>query len=98
MLSHRCTARSRLLCAQVLLLSKGEVVEYGPPLELLTKEGGALRELAAETGDLHGLISMAREAAQEQVAAAGEGRADEQRIESGLMSREFDEDEWAHAD
>ncbi len=35
---------------QILVLDKGEVAEFGPPAELLRREGGAFRGLVHGTG------------------------------------------------
>ena len=44
---------------RVMVMGKGEVIEYGAPAELLRKDGGTFRAMGEETGDLHGLIEMA---------------------------------------
>jgi len=46
---------------RILLLGGGEVVEYDTPLQLLSTQGGSLRKLAEESGDLHGLMAAASE-------------------------------------
>jgi hypothetical protein len=48
---------------RILMLSQGSVLEYAPPLELLTTAEGAFRKLAEESGDLEGLMQAARESA-----------------------------------
>ena len=45
---------------RVLVLSKGTVAEYDAPLALLEQSGGAFRRLAEGTGDLDGLVRLAR--------------------------------------
>jgi ABC-type multidrug transport system ATPase subunit len=50
---------------RILMLSQGSVLEYAPPLELLTTAEGAFRKLAEESGDLEGLMQAARESAAE---------------------------------
>ncbi|KAJ9603977.1 Transporter of the ATP-binding cassette (ABC) [Cladophialophora chaetospira] len=49
---------------RVLVLDKGEVVEYGHPFELL-KEGGHFREMCETTGDLQNLLELAKKAWQD---------------------------------
>ena len=47
---------------RVLVLRQGHVAEYAPPLALLEKPGGShFRSLANGSGDLHGLLRIARE-------------------------------------
>ena len=45
---------------RVLVLDRGRAVEHDTPLVLLQREGGAFRELAERTGDLSGLLALAR--------------------------------------
>ena len=44
----------------VLVLDKGQVVEYDSPLKLLLTEGSAFRQLAEESGDYEHLLEIAR--------------------------------------
>ena len=45
------------------MLDKGELVEYDAPLALLQRPASRLRAMAGRTGDLAGLIAVAKEAA-----------------------------------
>mmetsp|Transcript_25904 Transcript_25904/g.60594 ORF Transcript_25904/g.60594 Transcript_25904/m.60594 type:complete len:90 (-) Transcript_25904:336-605(-) len=57
----------------VLVLDKGQVVEYDSPLKLLLTEGSAFRQLAEESGDYEYLLEIARgEGAGEAEEAKGE--------------------------
>mmetsp|Transcript_71297 Transcript_71297/g.200904 ORF Transcript_71297/g.200904 Transcript_71297/m.200904 type:complete len:401 (-) Transcript_71297:463-1665(-) len=57
----------------VLVLDKGQVVEYDSPLKLLLTEGSAFRQLAEESGDYEHLLEIARgEGAGEAEEAKGE--------------------------
>ena len=49
---------------QILVLGDGKVLEYGPPAELLEKEGGVFLSMVNETGPLMAaeLIRMAKSA------------------------------------
>ena len=47
---------------RVLVLSQGEAVEFDAPLALLERPAGAFRKLAEGTGDLQGLVRIAKEA------------------------------------
>lgn len=53
-----------LLRVQVLVLDKGKVVEYDTPLTLLTRKGGAFRDLAHQSGNFDELLRVAREEAE----------------------------------
>ena len=44
------------------MLSRGRVAEYDTPLALLEKPDGAFRRLAEGSGDVEGLIRIAKEA------------------------------------
>jgi len=46
---------------RVLVLGGGDVLEYDSPRVLLTREGGAFRQLALETGDYSSLLQLAAE-------------------------------------
>lgn len=47
---------------KVLVLDKGEVVEYAHPWELIQKEGGSFRGMCETSGDLEVLLDLARKA------------------------------------
>jgi hypothetical protein len=44
------------------VLDKGEVVEFGDPLTLVTKEGGSFRSMCETSGELENLTRTAKEA------------------------------------
>lgn len=48
---------------KVLVLDKGEVIEYDAPWELLSEETGIFRGMCEMSGDLEGLREGAKEAA-----------------------------------
>ena len=50
---------------RVLVMGKGEVVEYDAPAALLRKQDGVFRAMGEETGDLAGLLAMAGADAEE---------------------------------
>ena len=60
---------------RVLVMDRGAAVEYDAPSALLRKEGGALRALALESGDIDGLVVAADEAASESLASESLARA-----------------------
>jgi len=47
---------------KVLVLDKGEVVEYGDPWQLVEKEGGVFRGMCEMSGDFEGLEKEAKKA------------------------------------
>ena len=47
---------------KVLLLDRGEVVEYAGPWELIQKEGGSFRRMCETSGDFDLLMTLARKA------------------------------------
>ena len=47
---------------KVLVLEKGEVVEFDSPWELVRREGGVFRGMCEMSGDLEGLVEGARRA------------------------------------
>lgn len=47
---------------KVLVLDKGEVVEYGDPWDLVRKEGGSFRAMCESSGELEGLKKEAEKA------------------------------------
>lgn len=49
---------------KVLVLDKGEVIEYDAPWELISKEGGIFRGMCEMSGDLEALTEEANKAAQ----------------------------------
>lgn len=49
---------------KVLVLEKGEVVEFDAPWELVRKEGGVFRGMCEMSGDLEGLLEGARKASE----------------------------------
>ena len=49
---------------RVLVLDKGEVIEYDAPWELISREGGIFRGMCELSGDLEALIEDANKAAQ----------------------------------
>lgn len=54
---------------RVLVLAHSKLVEFDTPLSLLEKPGGAFRELGEGTGDLQGLIQIAKRESHESRAA-----------------------------
>ena len=49
---------------KVLVLDKGKVIEYDPPWELISREGGIFRGMCEMSGDLEALAEGANKAAQ----------------------------------
>lgn len=47
---------------KVLVLDRGEVVEYGDPYDLIRKSNGSFRGMCEMTGDLEGLVKEAKAA------------------------------------
>jgi ABC-type multidrug transport system fused ATPase/permease subunit len=47
---------------KVLVLDKGEVIEYGHPYDLVRKDGGSFRSMCQTSGELDSLISTAKAA------------------------------------
>ena len=47
---------------KVLVLEKGEVMEFGDPYDLVRKEGGMFRGMCEMSGDLDGLLKLAKKA------------------------------------
>ena len=47
---------------KVLVLEKGEVIEYDSPWELIEKDGGVFRSMCEMSGDMDGLVQEARKA------------------------------------
>jgi ABC-type multidrug transport system fused ATPase/permease subunit len=47
---------------KVLVLDKGQVIEYGDPYDLITKEGGSFRSMCETSGELDALTKTAKEA------------------------------------
>ena len=47
---------------KVLVLEKGEVVEYGDPFDLINTEGGMFRGMCETTGDFEVLVKDAKKA------------------------------------
>lgn len=47
---------------KVLVLDKGEVIEYGSPLELISKETGSFRSMCDSSGDYELLLDEAKKA------------------------------------
>lgn len=47
---------------KVLVLDKGEVVEYAHPWELISKEGGSFRGMCETSGDMDILVDLAKKA------------------------------------
>ena len=75
-IAHRL--RTVAFYERVLVMDRGAAVECDAPSALLRKEGGALRALALESGDIDGLVVAADEAASESLASeslASEGPA-----------------------
>ena len=50
---------------KVLVLDKGEVIEYADPWELIQKEGGSFRSMCETSGDFDTLFDLARKAWEE---------------------------------
>jgi ABC-type multidrug transport system fused ATPase/permease subunit len=50
---------------KILVLDKGEVIEYADPWELLQKEGGSFRSMCETSGNLDSLLDLARKAWQD---------------------------------
>ena len=48
---------------KVLVLDKGKIVEYDAPWELIEREDGVFREMCEMSGDLEGLVEVAKQAA-----------------------------------
>ena len=48
---------------KVLVLDRGEVIEYGSPLELITKKDGTFKGMCDSSGDFDLLLQEARKAA-----------------------------------
>lgn len=42
------------------MLDAGRVLEYGPPLELMQKEGGAFRSLCEQSGEVRSPLPLSR--------------------------------------
>ena len=49
-------------CDKIVVMNAGAVAEFGPPLELLQKEGSMLRAMGMDSGGLENLIRLARRA------------------------------------
>jgi ABC-type multidrug transport system fused ATPase/permease subunit len=47
---------------KVLVLDKGQVIEYGDPYDLISKEGGSFRSMCETSGELDSLTKTAKEA------------------------------------
>lgn len=47
---------------KVLVLDKGEVIEYGDPYDLIRKEGGSFRSMCETSGDMDTLVKEAKKA------------------------------------
>jgi len=45
---------------KVIVLDKGELVEFGSPHELLSKSSGIFKDMCMETGEVDDLIEIAR--------------------------------------
>ncbi|KAL6704575.1 Transporter of the ATP-binding cassette (ABC) [Coniothyrium glycines] len=57
---------------KVLVLDKGEVIEFGDPYDLLRKEGGSFRGMCETSGELESLIKTARIAHEARQASTAE--------------------------
>ncbi|CAG5187876.1 uncharacterized protein ALTATR162_LOCUS11812 [Alternaria atra] len=57
---------------KVLVLDKGEVIEYGHPYDLVRKEGGSFRSMCETSGELETLTSTAKTAYEAKPTAAVE--------------------------
>lgn len=44
---------------RILVLEKGELVEYGSPLELIGNESGLFHSMCQETGEMRELVDIA---------------------------------------
>ena len=51
---------------KVLVLEKGEVVEFGHPWELISKEGGSFRGMCEMSGEFDALLRNAKKAYEDQ--------------------------------
>merc|ERR1712032_1364805 len=49
-------------CDKIIVMNAGAVAEFGPPLELLQKEGSMLRTMGIDCGGLENLIHLAQRA------------------------------------
>jgi ABC-type multidrug transport system fused ATPase/permease subunit len=47
---------------KVLVLDKGQVIEYGDPYDLISKEDGSFRSMCETSGELDSLTKTAKEA------------------------------------
>ena len=77
-------------CDRILVLSDGEVVEFGQPYELLCDKTGVLTELAEQTGEASKdrLFEIARASYFENINRKEESLKCIQKIESGAVSPE----------
>ena len=49
-------------CDKIVVMNAGAVAEFGPPLELLQREGSMLRTMGIDCGGLENLIHLAQRA------------------------------------
>ena len=49
-------------CDKIVVMNAGAVAEFGPPLELLQKEGSMLRAMGVDSGGLENLVHLAQRA------------------------------------
>jgi ABC-type multidrug transport system fused ATPase/permease subunit len=54
---------------KVLVLDKGQVIEYGDPYDLISKEGGSFRSMCETSGELDSLTKTAKEAQEAKASA-----------------------------
>jgi ABC-type multidrug transport system fused ATPase/permease subunit len=50
---------------KILVLDKGQVSEYGSPLDLVKKEDGIFFTMCQETGEMEHLVQIAKESSKQ---------------------------------
>lgn len=55
---------------KVLVLDKGEVIEYGHPFDLISKKGGSFRSMCETSGELEALTATAKTASEKKKTSA----------------------------